>query len=108
MRTALSAAAIGLMIREKMDHEFEERLRHRAYAIWEAEGRPHGRDCAHWEQAQQELTGDLAIAPVKLPVEEGESAAVPAKPARARGGARKSAGSSGRSRKKAAEEQPRV
>ena len=30
----------------------------RAYEIWEAEGRPHGRDRAHWDRAEQELTAD--------------------------------------------------
>ena len=27
----------------------------RAYEIWEAEGRPHGRDREHWEAAAQQL-----------------------------------------------------
>ncbi|QRM57388.1 DUF2934 domain-containing protein [Sinorhizobium sp. BG8] len=31
-----------------------EWIRKRAYAIWEAEGRPHGRDAQHWEQASRE------------------------------------------------------
>ncbi len=26
-----------------------------AYAIWEREGRPHGRDVTHWIQAEQQL-----------------------------------------------------
>ena len=33
----------------------EERIRNRAYAIWEREGCPEGRHEAHWEQARQEL-----------------------------------------------------
>ncbi len=33
----------------------EDRIRERAYAIWEREGRPEGRREAHWEQARQEL-----------------------------------------------------
>lgn len=28
-----------------------------AYAIWEREGRPHGRDEEHWRMAEAELTG---------------------------------------------------
>jgi hypothetical protein len=32
-----------------------QRVRERAYAIWEAEGRPHGNDLAHWFQAEAEL-----------------------------------------------------
>jgi hypothetical protein len=33
------------------DHE--ERLRHRAYRIWEQEGRPEGRANDHWEMARE-------------------------------------------------------
>lgn len=33
----------------------ENRIRERAYAIWEREGCPDGRHDAHWEQARQEL-----------------------------------------------------
>lgn len=33
-----------------------ESVRVRAYQIWEAEGRPHGRDQAHWYQAESELS----------------------------------------------------
>ena len=33
----------------------ENRIRERAYAIWEREGCPEGRHDAHWEQARQEL-----------------------------------------------------
>lgn len=35
--------------------EDSDRLRHRAHQIWEAEGRPEGRDAEHWAQAQDEL-----------------------------------------------------
>ena len=33
----------------------ENRIRERAYGIWIEEGRPHGRDLAHWQRAHQEL-----------------------------------------------------
>lgn len=33
----------------------ERRIRERAYGIWIEEGRPHGRDLAHWRRAHQEL-----------------------------------------------------
>jgi hypothetical protein len=33
----------------------EEEIRKRAREIWEAEGRPEGRDIAHWEQAKAEI-----------------------------------------------------
>lgn len=29
----------------------------RAYEIWEAEGRPNGRDVQHWHEAEAEMTG---------------------------------------------------
>jgi hypothetical protein len=29
----------------------EERIRARAHALWEADGKPEGRDREHWEQA---------------------------------------------------------
>lgn len=32
----------------------EEWIRKRAYALWEEEGRPGGRDSIHWEQAGKE------------------------------------------------------
>lgn len=34
----------------------EEWINKRAYALWEQEGRPTGRDQAHWEQAMKERT----------------------------------------------------
>ncbi len=33
----------------------EEEIRHRAYIIWEADGRQEGRCCEHWERAKAEL-----------------------------------------------------
>jgi hypothetical protein len=33
----------------------EKQIRERAYGIWIAEGRPHGRDLAHWQRARHEL-----------------------------------------------------
>lgn len=33
----------------------DQDIKERAYAIWEAEGRPHGRADAHWRQAQEDL-----------------------------------------------------
>ena len=34
----------------------ETRIRKRAYEIWEAEGRPNGREREHWERATGEVT----------------------------------------------------
>src|SRR5215207_7582841 len=33
----------------------EAAIRQRAYAIWEAEGRPQGREWSHWAQASEEI-----------------------------------------------------
>lgn len=33
----------------------EQAIRERAYAIWEQEGRPQGRDLDHWLQAETEI-----------------------------------------------------
>ena len=35
--------------------EDEERIRQRAHEIWEAEGRPEGKDKEHWKQAEREF-----------------------------------------------------
>ena len=34
----------------------EAEIARTAYLIWEQEGRPHGRDQAHWFQAERRLT----------------------------------------------------
>jgi hypothetical protein len=34
----------------------EDRIRDRAHQIWEGEGKPHGRDKEHWDQAAKELS----------------------------------------------------
>ncbi len=38
----------------------EQRIRQRAYEIYEASGREEGRDEEHWLQAEAELLGDSA------------------------------------------------
>jgi len=38
------------------DPKREHRIRERAYHLWEAEGKPHGRDVEYWERAR-ELVG---------------------------------------------------
>lgn len=49
-RVPLSARRIDVAIRPS-----EDLIRERAYGIWIAEGRPHGRDLAHWQRAKHEL-----------------------------------------------------
>ena len=39
-----------------VDPEREHRVRERAYLLWEADGKPHGRDVEYWERAR-ELVG---------------------------------------------------
>jgi hypothetical protein len=36
--------------------DLEERIKQRAYELWEAAGRPHGQDAEHWARAERELT----------------------------------------------------
>src|SRR3978361_2271711 len=38
------------------DPDREQRVRERAYHLWESDGRPHGRDVEYWERAR-ELVG---------------------------------------------------
>src|SRR5580700_3088127 len=45
---------------------FDEMVRTRAYALWESEGRPLGRDAEHWLQSEEEARRELQrTAPVK-------------------------------------------
>ena len=46
-----AAAAAGL------SDELQRRIQQRAYELWEHEGRPEGRDDAHWAQAEREIVG---------------------------------------------------
>ena len=36
----------------------DARIRDRAYQIWLSEGRPHGHDEAHWQQAEREIAAE--------------------------------------------------
>jgi predicted flap endonuclease-1-like 5' DNA nuclease len=47
----------------KLKPETEAAIAARAYAIWEEEGRPHGRHEIHWQRAYDEVT-----APKKQPI----------------------------------------
>ena len=39
-----------------MSNDLEQRIRERAYELWERDGRAHGRADAHWHAAKLELT----------------------------------------------------
>lgn len=41
-----------------MDIDRDEKIRTRAYEIWEREGRPTGLEQEHWEQARREIEGE--------------------------------------------------
>jgi hypothetical protein len=36
-----------------IDPDREQRVRERAYHLWEADGKPHGRDVEYWERARE-------------------------------------------------------
>jgi hypothetical protein len=63
----------------KFDPERDERIRERAYHLWESEGRPHGRAAEFWERASElvlmeedGLTGQLPN-----PLAEGRDPSAP-------------------------------
>ena len=41
-----------------MDEATEERVRQRAYTLWQLQGCPNGREKEHWDQAVQEICRD--------------------------------------------------
>jgi hypothetical protein len=42
-----------------MGEEAKQIIRERAYALWETDGRPEGREQAYWLRAEQELLAEL-------------------------------------------------
>lgn len=49
----------------------EKRIADKAHALWEAEGRPHGRDQAHWEQAREMIAIEDSMSATLLPRDAG-------------------------------------
>jgi hypothetical protein len=45
----------------------EQRVRERAYQLWEADGKPHGRDVEYWERARELIAGEDSAASGPLP-----------------------------------------
>jgi hypothetical protein len=41
-----------------MEPEIEEKIRMRAYAIWEQEGRPDGKHLEHWSRAKRLIAAE--------------------------------------------------
>ena len=52
--TVIKAAAGNPAAKRRID-EMREYIQRRAYELWESEGRPAGRDQAHWLQAEREI-----------------------------------------------------
>jgi hypothetical protein len=46
---------------------YEEVVRTRAYALWESEGRPNGRDAEHWLRSMEEVQRLAQIAKAAEP-----------------------------------------
>jgi len=51
-----------------MADDIAELIRQRAYAIWEREGRPEGREHEHWIKAVEEIRGETGIEETAEPV----------------------------------------
>jgi hypothetical protein len=50
---ARTAARMSTRNPLSVDSEHEHRVRERAYLLWEADGKPHGRDVEYWERARE-------------------------------------------------------
>ena len=46
---------------------FEQRVRERAYHLWESEGRPSGRHAEHWCVSEQAMLAEIVAAPASKP-----------------------------------------
>jgi hypothetical protein len=88
-----------------MRDDREQWLRQRAYAIWEDEGHPNGRDREHWEKAERELAANGApdINPDNT---SAPSEPAPVKKPRRRTATKLSAATARSSKKKATELRP--
>ena len=66
-----------------MAAEREQRIRERAYAIWQSEGQPEGREHLHWDQASRDVdaadsVGSAPGAPRQKAAKKADPAAKPA------------------------------
>ncbi len=57
--------------------DYEKRVRQKAYSLWEQEGRPEGREDAHWDMARELVAIEdnqmLATKPIVGPTGVGEA-----------------------------------
>jgi len=67
----------GRKMGKRPSNGWHAQIQKRAYALWEREGRPDGRDVAHWLHAEAEIEGarfaDWPEHIVCLPAAEGEA-----------------------------------
>ena len=68
-----------------MASQNEEKIRARAHQLWESEGRPHGRDREHWEQAARELGNETGPSSTERTASAGAGPVGPAQPGGAGG-----------------------
>jgi hypothetical protein len=54
--------------------EYEQRVRNRAYDIWESEGRPNGRHVEHWMQSEAAESAEPLVALAEAAVAAPEAA----------------------------------
>lgn len=87
-----------------MREDREDRLRQRAYAIWEAEGRPDGREHEHWAQAECDLAPNQA--PEEQPALPAAAETSSAKKPRKRASTARAASTARNGKSKAAELRP--
>jgi Protein of unknown function (DUF2934) len=58
-----------------MDEEAKQIIRERAHTLWEADGRPEGRELEYWLRAEQELLAELVAGepdPGTISLDHGE------------------------------------
>jgi hypothetical protein len=55
-----------------VDPDHEQRVRECAYHLWEAEGKPHGRDVEFWERARAQVGAEESAAPEPPPAAEAK------------------------------------
>jgi hypothetical protein len=77
-----------------MADDRDQRIRERAYAIWERQGRPEGRHDEHWSQAAEEVDGESGAEDRASP-QPSDGASSSSKRPPAKGAPRKSAAEQG-------------
>lgn len=55
----------------------QDRIKHRAYQIWESAGRPHGAHEVHWQQASSEIDAEDAASVKPKAARAPKAAAAP-------------------------------